>query len=143
MNKELIKTIKFTLFSISAGIIHSVKRSNNLPHEVPQIIQRLLSVIAVAYTMCTLISSIYFYNLHYRQTEIMLSQINYAKKNPVEEVLVVNDSPYPPDDFLTNNLLTGGHLPIVYTLTPDEKQWINVDVALYYGVKAIRLAKED
>ena len=73
----------------------------------------------------------------------MLSQINYAKKNPVEEVLVVNDSPYPPDDFLTNNLLTGGHLPIVYTLTPDEKQWINVDVALYYGVKAIRLAKED
>lgn len=128
---------------ISAGIIHSVKRSNNLPHEVPQIIQRLLSVIAVAYTMCTLISSIYFYNLHYRQTEIMLSQINYAKKNPVEEVLVVNDSPYPPDDFLTNNLLTGGHLPIVYTLTPDEKQWINVDVALYYGVKAIRLAKED
>ena len=63
--------------------------------------------------------------------------------SPDASVLIVKDSPYPLDDFIFTNLLTGGHLPRINTLTPDEKQCINVDVALYYGIKAIRLAEED
>lgn len=63
--------------------------------------------------------------------------------NPDASVLIVKDSPYPLDDFIFTNLLTGGHLPRINTLTSDENQWINVDVALYYGIKAIRLEEED
>ena len=128
---------------ISAGIVHSIKCSNNFPHDIPPVLKKILSLTAVAYTLCTLITSVYFYNLHHIQSKIMLSQIEGAKMNPDASVLIVKDSPYPLDDFIFTNLLTGGHLPRINTLTPDEKQWINVDVALYYGVKAIRLAKED
>ena len=68
-----------------------------------------------------------------------MEQIAAEKKNPSNQVLLVKEgSAFIDHNFYFCVFATGGHLPYVYTLTKDENNWINRDIALYYGIKGIK-----
>lgn len=129
---------------ISAGIIRALKKSEK--PQVKRLNERIEYVFRVAgffYVFMTIAASIYVWQLQYQQTKIMLAKIEDEKHNPSENVLVVRERP----DLLEKDIgfafaITGGHVIYPYSLTPDEKSWINRDVALYYGITALRAEQE-
>ena len=125
---------------ISAGIIRKIKKPEKL--QVNRLNEKLKNVFRVAgilYISVTVVASIYVWQLQYQQTQTMLSKIEAEKQNPSEKVLVVRERP----DLLEKDIglvfaITGGHVIYPYSLTPDERSWINRDIALYYGIAALR-----
>ncbi len=95
-----------------------------------------------AYICVTVLSSLYVWHLQKDQTQIMLSKINFEKKVCSNKILVVQERPNLINkDLFKAFIITGGHVIYPYSITPDADCWINKDIALYYGIKAIRSEK--
>jgi len=106
--------------------------------------KKVVYAIASAYVCVTLATTLYVGVMQYQETQNMLAVIKHAKQNQSDEVLTVRERPALIDkNFFETFVITGGHLIYPYSITSDENCWINRDVALYYGIKAIRTGKEE
>ncbi len=104
---------------------------------------RLVQWIGTAYVCMTILTSLYLYTLQHQQTETVLSVIKKEQSEPQKKTLIVKERPYALKDYSFYNAITGAHLIFPYSITSDEKSWINKDVSLYYGITAIRTEKEE
>lgn len=102
-------------------------------------IKRILRFIMYFYVCMTVVSSVFLYMITKEQNNIVMQRIWDEKIRQTGNVIVVEERPkLIEDNFELCFILSGGHLPYVYTLTKDENFWINKDIALYYGIRAIR-----
>lgn len=102
-------------------------------------IKRILKIIMYFYVSVTVLVSVVLYTLAKQQNDIVMQRIWDEKIRQTGNVIVVEERPkLIEDNFELCFILSGGHLPYVYTLTKDENFWINKDIALYYGIRAIR-----
>lgn len=130
---------------ISAGILRRIVKNSNAGSELSDLSRRcrkLIYVTGSAYVVFTLISQICICELLRQHTKNVLAQIHQYKISGTEDVLTVRERPL----FMDQNLfpimmITGGHAVYPITITKDKDCWINKDVALYYGIKAIQSAK--
>lgn len=118
--------------------LKSVKKSC-VNHVIGFKANKLLNFIMYFYVSVTLSSTVFMYTMIKQQNDIMMKQIFDEKLSQAGNVVVVEEVPkLIEDNFELCFLSSGGHLPNVYTLTNNEQFWINKDIALYYGIKAIR-----
>ena len=99
----------------------------------------IVRLLLCCYVGVTVLFSVFLYTIVKQQNDVVMQQIADEKANQSGQVVVVQERPM----LIENHFdfcffASGGHLPYVYTLEKDENFWINKDVALYYGIKAIR-----
>ena len=130
---------------IAAGLARNIssERSQSVLKNEENGFYRMVRYFAVVYVCFTLFGSIYVYSLQHQQTQVMLAEINKEKNSPTGNALVVQERPYRLRDYKLFNALTGFHLVFPYSIVADKNYWINKDVAMYYGIRAIRTEKEE
>ena len=138
---------------IAAGIVRRVKKleekckmhiTERAENSVERKASTALHFIGIIYICVTLTASLYIGTLQYQQTQNMLSRIRSAKQISSNRVLTVREQPKLIEKyFFETFLISGGHLMFAKSLTSDENCWINRDIALYYGISAIRSGEEE
>jgi hypothetical protein len=100
---------------------------------------RFLRNIMCFYVSVTVIFSVFLYTMVKLQNDVVMQQIRDEKIKQSGQVVEVEERPkLIEENFNLCFVFSGGHLPYVYTLTKNDKFWINQDIALYYGIRAIR-----
>lgn len=99
---------------------------------------KFLSVVAVIYSAVTISFTLYgFYDYHMQIEELL----SFVKRSEQAKVDVITVHPLRPVSERVANA-SGFHMPY-YEMDKDEKDWRNVAFARYYGIKGIRMVKEE
>lgn len=128
-----------TIFLIVAtGVLVNIQISYNIT--LIQIeAKKFLRYIAIVYfIMTTIVTVNHLYEIHMQMQEILVltKQFSIEKK---DDIITVNSFK---KTSKLEDLMSGFHIPS-FSLSEDENAWMNVAFARYYGIKGIRMIKDE
>lgn len=123
---------------IAAGILLRLQNDYNLKL-IQSGAQKFLFCVGCIYFVMTSSATLHnFYNTH-EEMERFLTHINNVAEEYKDDILEVNHL-NKASELETH--LSGFHI-LGYELSDNEKEWVNVAFSRYYGIKGIRMVKED
>lgn len=90
------------------------------------------------FAMTAMVTSYYFYKTN-KYFDYLLASVEQAKMESNDKVLTVE---HLRESTHKEDMLSGFHIPKL-ELSENEDSWINVAFARYYGIKGIRMVKEE
>ena len=123
---------------IATGVLLRVQKENDIAL-IPVMAQKFMFTAGLVFFLIT--SSVtlqYSYEMK-MQMDMLIDKAQQAHKNTTNDVLIVK--PFK-DSGALKDFLSGYHLSY-YDLSEDENDWGNVAFARYYGIKGIRMVKDN
>lgn len=123
---------------IAAGILLRIQEEFGIELVLPNAKKFLLCVSLLYFSMTAAVTMSCFYNIHIYMTDL----INSAKQHSIEMpegILQVK-----PMEEVNQNIevISGFHIP-GFELFESETNWANTAFARYYGIKGVRMIKND